>query len=125
MLFRSADFFGFGVEQDKKMLAKYGWHVAIEDIRTHFQKTEFAYRMASSEVTEWSEPPVASGTEGEKVLICLAMKSCGHCLSEGLGESALAVKMPSVRTRTRRPHGALLQLYIDPGYNMCSIAGRL
>jgi len=42
-----ADFFGFGVEQDKKMLAKYGWHVAIEDIRTHFQKTEFAYRMAT------------------------------------------------------------------------------
>ena len=26
--------------------------------------------------------------------------------------------MPSVRTRTKRPHGALLQLYIVPGYNM-------
>lgn len=42
-----ADFFGFGVEQDKKMLAKYGCHVEIEDIRTYYQKTEFAYRMAT------------------------------------------------------------------------------
>ena len=29
--------------------------------------------------------------------------------------------MPSVRTRTKRPHGALLQLYIEYGFNMCSI----
>jgi len=42
-----ADFYGFGVEQDKKMLAKYGCFVEIKDIRTHFQKTEFAYRMAT------------------------------------------------------------------------------
>src|SRR5690554_4854719 len=38
-----ADFFGFGVQMDEKMLAKYGWHVSIQDIRTHFQKTKFAY----------------------------------------------------------------------------------
>ena len=42
-----ADFFGFGVQMDEKMLAKYGWHVSIQDIRTHFQRTEFAYRMAT------------------------------------------------------------------------------
>lgn len=42
-----AHFFGFGVEQDKKMLAKYGFHKSITDIRTHFQKTKFAYRMAT------------------------------------------------------------------------------
>lgn len=42
-----ADFWGFGVEMDKKMLAKYGWNVSIQDIRTHFQKTKFAYRMAT------------------------------------------------------------------------------
>ena len=42
-----SDFWGFGVEQDIKMLAKYGWHITINDIRTHFQKTEFAYRMAT------------------------------------------------------------------------------
>lgn len=42
-----ADFWGFGVEMDKKMLAKYGWNVSIQDIRTHFQKTKLAYRMAT------------------------------------------------------------------------------
>jgi len=42
-----ADFWGFGVEQDIKMLAKYGWHISIKDIRAHFQKTKFAYRMAT------------------------------------------------------------------------------
>jgi hypothetical protein len=42
-----ADFWGFGVEQDIKMLAKYGCHISIKDIRTHFQKTKFAYRMAT------------------------------------------------------------------------------
>jgi hypothetical protein len=30
-----------------KMLAKYGLHITINDIRTHFQRTEFAYRMAT------------------------------------------------------------------------------
>jgi hypothetical protein len=42
-----AEFWGFGVEQDKKMLAKYGIHMPINDIRTHFQKTKLAYRMAT------------------------------------------------------------------------------
>lgn len=42
-----SDFWGFGVEQDIKMLAKYGCHITINDIRTHFQRTEFAYRMAT------------------------------------------------------------------------------
>ena len=42
-----SDFWGFGVEQDIKMLTKYGWHITINDIRTHFQRTEFAYRMAT------------------------------------------------------------------------------
>ena len=42
-----SDFWGFGVEQDMKMLAKYGWNVSIQDIRAHFQRTEFAYRMAT------------------------------------------------------------------------------
>jgi len=42
-----SDFWGFGVEQDIKMLAKYGWHITINDIRTHFQRTELAYRMAT------------------------------------------------------------------------------
>lgn len=42
-----SDFWGFGVEQDIKMLAKYGWYITINDIRTHFQRTEFAYRMAT------------------------------------------------------------------------------
>ena len=42
-----SDFCGFGVEQDIKMLTKYGWHITINDIRTHFQRTEFAYRMAT------------------------------------------------------------------------------
>ena len=42
-----SDFWGFGVEQDMKMLGKYGCHITINDIRTHFQRTEFAYRMAT------------------------------------------------------------------------------
>ncbi|HRB60854.1 MAG TPA: hypothetical protein PLP80_15230 [Niabella sp.] len=42
-----SDFWGFGVEQDMKMLAKYGWNISIQDIRAHFQRTEFAYRMAT------------------------------------------------------------------------------
>lgn len=42
-----ADFFGFGVEMDKKMLAKYDIELEIKDIRTHFQKSKFAYRMAT------------------------------------------------------------------------------
>lgn len=42
-----SDFWGFGVEMDEKMLAKYGWHVSIKDIRTYFQRTEFSYRMAT------------------------------------------------------------------------------
>jgi len=42
-----SDFWGFGVEQDMKMLAKYGWCPSIHDIRSHWQKTEFAYRMAT------------------------------------------------------------------------------
>jgi hypothetical protein len=42
-----ANFWGFGVDQDMKMLAKYGWYISIKDIRTHFQKTKFAYRMAT------------------------------------------------------------------------------
>ena len=33
--------------------------------------------------------------------------------------------MPSVRTRTKRPRGALLQLRIVVGSNMCRIVGRL
>ena len=33
--------------------------------------------------------------------------------------------MPSVRTRTRRPRGALLQLDIESDVFMCSIGGRL
>ena len=33
--------------------------------------------------------------------------------------------MPSVRSRTKRPRGALLQLDIGSGRIMCSIGGRL
>ena len=42
-----AEFWGFGVDQDLKMLGKYGINITINDIRTHFQCTEFAYRMAT------------------------------------------------------------------------------
>jgi len=42
-----AEFWGFGIEQDVKMLAKYGCNISIKDIRTHYQKTKFAYRMAT------------------------------------------------------------------------------
>src|SRR3989344_6395252 len=52
-------------------------------------------------------------------------QSYGYCLDEELGESALTVKMPSVRSRTKRPRGALLQFGIEPGVYMYRIAGRL
>lgn len=42
-----SDFWGFGVEMDINMLGKYGINITINDIRTHFQCTEFAYRMAT------------------------------------------------------------------------------
>ena len=42
-----AEFFGFGVDQDLKMLSSYNINIAINDIRTHFQCTEFAFRMAT------------------------------------------------------------------------------
>lgn len=42
-----SEFWGFGVDQDLQMLGKYGCHITINDIRTHFQCTEFAYRMAT------------------------------------------------------------------------------
>lgn len=40
-------FYGFGVQQDIKMLSKYGCEIEINDIRTHFQQSSFAYRMAT------------------------------------------------------------------------------
>jgi len=42
-----AEFWGFGVDQDLKMLGKYGINITINDIRTHFQCSEFAFRMAT------------------------------------------------------------------------------
>jgi hypothetical protein len=41
------NFWGFGVDQDVKMLSKYGCRLKIRDIRTHFQMSEFSYRMAT------------------------------------------------------------------------------
>lgn len=41
------NFWGFGIDQDVKMLSKYGCRLQIRDIRTHFQRSEFAYRMAT------------------------------------------------------------------------------
>jgi hypothetical protein len=49
----------------------------------------------------------------------------GHCLNEGPGEIAMAVKMPSTHDKTERPRGALLQLGIGLGLKLCSIGGRL
>lgn len=43
----NTDFFGFGVDNDIKMLSKYGVNISVSDIRTHYQLTEFAYRMAT------------------------------------------------------------------------------
>jgi hypothetical protein len=40
-------FYGFGIEQDKKMLLKYGCELNISDIRAYYQKSEHAYRMAT------------------------------------------------------------------------------
>ena len=42
-----SDFWGFGVEMDKNMLGKYGINITINDIRTHYQCSEFAFRMAT------------------------------------------------------------------------------
>ena len=47
----------------------------------------------------------------------------GHCLNQGLGEIAVAVKMRPTRSRTKRPRGALLQLAIGCGETMRSIGG--
>lgn len=71
------DFWGFGVEQDMKMLAKYGWDVTISDIRTHFQKTEFAYRMATEGsgleptylIVTGEYPPVASHSDFSEMIL--------------------------------------------------------
>ena len=48
----------------------------------------------------------------------------GRCLNEGLGEIELRVKMRVTCSRTKRPRGALLQLDIVLGFNLCRIAGR-
>ncbi len=40
-------FYGFGNSMDIKMLQKYNIYISIIDIREHFQKTEYAYRMAT------------------------------------------------------------------------------
>lgn len=42
-----AVFYGFGTSMDIKMLQKYNIYISIIDIREHFQKTEYAYRMAT------------------------------------------------------------------------------
>lgn len=42
-----SEFWGFGVDQDQKMLSSYNINIGINDIRTHYQCTEFAYRMAT------------------------------------------------------------------------------
>lgn len=49
----------------------------------------------------------------------------GHCLNEGPGEIAMAVKMPSTYDKTERPRGALLQFGIGLDFDLCSIGGRL
>lgn len=72
-----ADFYGFGVDQDKKMLAKYGLHISINDIRTHFQKTDFAYRMATEGsgleetflIVTGEYPPTASHSDFSEMLL--------------------------------------------------------
>lgn len=73
-----SQFWGFGVEQDKLMLAKYGWHIPIQDIRIYFQHTEFAYRMATEGngleptyliVTGEYPPPASHSDFSEMVLI--------------------------------------------------------
>jgi hypothetical protein len=40
-------FYGFGTSMDIKMLKKYNIYISIIDIREYFQKTEYAYRMAT------------------------------------------------------------------------------
>jgi len=42
-----AVFYGFGTSMDIKMLQKYNIYISIIDIREHFQKTEYAYRIAT------------------------------------------------------------------------------
>ena len=72
-----SDFWGFGVEQDMKMLGKYGCHITINDIRTHFQRTEFAYRMATEGsgleptylIVTGEYPPKASHTDFSEMIL--------------------------------------------------------
>lgn len=41
------NFYGFSIEKDIEMLDKYGIKLNIIDIKKHFQKSNFAYRMAT------------------------------------------------------------------------------
>jgi hypothetical protein len=49
----------------------------------------------------------------------------GQCLDRELGETAMAVRTPPTHSRTKRPHGALLQLAIGRGPQLRSIGGSL
>jgi len=72
-----SEFWGFGVEQDVKMLAKYGINITINDIRTHFQCTEFAYRMATEGsgleptylIVTGEYPPVISHSDFSEMIL--------------------------------------------------------
>ncbi len=50
---------------------------------------------------------------------------CDNCLNNVLGENAIVVKMRHSRSKTKRPHEALLQFDIDNLLYMFSIGGSL
>ena len=56
----------------------------------------------------------------------VGLNSWQHSSSlKGLGEIVVSVKMPVTRSRTERPHGALLQLDIEFRHCTYRIGGRL
>lgn len=72
-----SNFWGFGVDQDINMLGKYDCHITINDIRTHFQCTEFAYRMATEGsgleptyfIVTGEYPPTASHADFSEMIL--------------------------------------------------------
>jgi hypothetical protein len=50
---------------------------------------------------------------------------CENCLNNVLGENAIVVKMRHSRSKTKRPHEALLQFDTDTLLHMFSIGGTL
>ncbi len=73
-----SEFWGFGVTQDLLMLSAYNINITINDIRTFYQCTEFAYRMATEGsgleptylIVTGEYPPIISHSDfSEMVLI--------------------------------------------------------